>query len=443
MIRRLISLLRRPSAEWPRIRDDAAGVPATVVRWVLPLALLPFAAVIAVFLFFCLVLGADAGLGLLPLALGKSAIAYAVVVAWVFCVAWWTDWLAPKFGGARDFSRAFKLVAHALAPAALFSLLFPLPVVQPAGFAGLLWSAWLLRSGIPLLMDAPERKSTAYAAAVCAGALLSALLFLWLPSCNPGAKEGSGWLLVKLPKPVKFDPESTPGAGSLQQSPEVKFEGTPASGTGVLDLSGLSGKSVSELIEEHVDPEKLRELERLAREIPRNIEKLPSNPPKATKLADFLPESACGLPRANIEGGRSTIPGASQVAQAIGIYQKSGDPRSVRIEIGDNSPSVFGLVSQRTMFRNPKMPEAMRSKMYPPEGKTTNGLWIRLFEEDGRFIEQRHHEKRGEAMFTVLLAERFVVRVAAEGGADPVAVEAAARAIDWRAIEAFHTTDEP
>jgi hypothetical protein len=440
MIRRLVSLLGDASAEWPRIRDDVGGVSIILVRWVLPLALLPFA---AVFLFMCLVLGADAGIELLPHVLGKSAVAYGVLVAWAFCVAWWTDWLAPKFEGSRDFTRAFKLVAHALAPAALFSLLFALPIIRPAGFAGLFWSAWLLRSGIPPLMDAPQRKSTAYAVAVCLGALALALLLLWLPGCARKTEGPAGWLLVKLPKPVKVDPKTTPGAGGSQDSPEVNIEGTPDSGTGVLDLSNLPTKSIPELIEENVDKDKLRELERIARDIPKNNQKLPSNPTKATALTDFLPESACGLPRAKVESGRSTIPGASKVAQAIGIYQKDGDPRQVRIEIGDNSPSVFGLVSQRNMFRNPSLPPAFRAQMYPPEGKTTKGLWMRLFEEGERFIEHRHHEARGDAMFSVLLAGRFVVKVSGDGGVGPAEVETAARAIDWAAIEAFKTTAEP
>ncbi len=420
MLKRLARLLLAPRAAWSAIRDEDPGAATVMLRWAVPLALVPFAVLLMRFALVAGIVGARAGAALAPWILADAAARYVFILVWMWAVALVATWLAPRFESARRTRRAYAAVAYACAPGLLSSPLLALPMGQWLVVAGLLWSAALLRLGLPRLMDTPDRRATPYTLAVLLAAILMALLALGLPSCTQrfAPQAGSGAVLA----PAAGAGKVPGGRGAGTRSPDERLEGDDRKGTGTLDLGDLTGESVKEMVDRLADKDRMREIERLSREAAETAGKIPFKPAEPSMLGELMPAAACGLARESLESTLSRLP-LGELAQARALFGAPGGPVRVSMEIGDGSPRAAGMAQVRKLM---------------PDREVSTPRGFQRFKTDGDYyIDSRWDIPRKEASFAVLIAGRFVVGVRAMGVESPECAEQAARAVKWEALAAF------
>ena len=111
LIARVRNLLLSPGTEWDVIDQEATSPGRLAVRYVMPLAIIPTVAIVI----GLSVLGVQVGgqwhrAPLLDVAL-SALLFFALSIVSVFVFAKVVDWLAPRFGAARNYTQAFKLSA--------------------------------------------------------------------------------------------------------------------------------------------------------------------------------------------------------------------------------------------------------------------------------------------------------------------------------------------
>ena len=167
------AILADPSAEWAKIETESGDAAYLLTGYVAPLALIP---AISGFVGACVIGVVVPGTGTVraPVLDGLfgAVFSYVMTCAVALTLGLVINLLAPAFASRRGFDRAFKLAVYSYTPvwlAGIFLLAPGLRFLVLTGFYGV----YLLWSGLPLLMQTPRSKISAYAAAVvgCACAL--------------------------------------------------------------------------------------------------------------------------------------------------------------------------------------------------------------------------------------------------------------------------------
>ena len=149
IITRAKNILLIPRTEWPVIAEETTQPAALLLSYVLPLALLQFAANV--------VSNTLEGHPLFGAAMGASGVLFAFALV-LLCAAVFSL-LSTSFGGEKNFPKAAQLAAYALTPVYIGIALQPLPVLgEFFAFAGGLYAGYLMALGLPVLLkSAPER----------------------------------------------------------------------------------------------------------------------------------------------------------------------------------------------------------------------------------------------------------------------------------------------
>jgi hypothetical protein len=170
------AIIFHPNAEWPRIEQESGDPAFLLTRYVVLLALVPAA---CGFIGACLIGVIVPGLGAVraPVLDGlfSAVFGYVMTGVTVLVLALIIDVLAPLFGGRRDFDGAFKLAVYSFTPvwlAGIFLLLPGLRFLTLSGFYG----AYILMTGLPLMMKSPARWAYLYAAVIVIFACVLILL---------------------------------------------------------------------------------------------------------------------------------------------------------------------------------------------------------------------------------------------------------------------------
>ena len=160
LLARVRSIMTTPQTEWPAVAGESD---ALALRYVAILALIPTLA--------RLIGGWLIG-GYTPIlaALIGALVAYALSFVTVFVVALAVDWLAPKFGGERGYSGALRLTAYSFTPVWLAGIFLLVPGASFLVLLGL-YGLYLMRTGLPVLMQAPKERALLYVVAVAACAI--------------------------------------------------------------------------------------------------------------------------------------------------------------------------------------------------------------------------------------------------------------------------------
>lgn len=161
LVGRIRAIMMTPQAEWPAVAAESSD--AHALRYAVILIAIP---VLARLIGGWLI----GGYTPFPAALVGALAGYALSFVTVFAVALAADLLAPRFGGARSYSSALRLIVYSFTPVWLAGIVLLVPGASFLVLLGL-YALYLMLLGAPVLMRVPRDKAMLYIVAIGACAI--------------------------------------------------------------------------------------------------------------------------------------------------------------------------------------------------------------------------------------------------------------------------------
>jgi hypothetical protein len=176
---RVYGILLRPSAAWTQIAEERDDLPYRLNTYIAVLA--GIAALCSLIGFSAIGAGVpEVGTVRVPVFSGLLGAVFGYLFAFVavYVLAAIIYVLAPRFDATKSFSAALALAVYSTTPVWLTGVFFLLPGLRFLTVLGF-YGFYLLWSGLPALMKAPEERSLSYAAVILVAALVVRMLIGW------------------------------------------------------------------------------------------------------------------------------------------------------------------------------------------------------------------------------------------------------------------------
>jgi hypothetical protein len=386
LIARARDLLLNPKEEWPKIAAEPATIGGIYSNYVVYLAAVPVLCTLIGGLLFGYGVG---GVTYRPSVFGAVATAilqYLVQLGGVYVFALIIEALAPRFGGEKDRTAAFKLAAYSATASWLAGVFYLLPFLHVLAVLGL-YSLYLLYTGVPIVR-VPEQRALGFTGAIIAvglvlGLILAALIGALVPGPGPAHMSGADGK-ISLPGGVAIDMGKLDKAAKKLE--QMSKQAEPSSDAG----GGDHGKGSA------------------------------PSPISPDDLKSFLPAS---LPGGFARTDLSTASGGAagfDFGNAKGVYRK-GDAR-ITLSLTDMG-AAGALASLGSIFGASSSEETATS-------------YSKLGQVDGRMTMEEFNRETKAGKFAVIVAERVMVE--AEGdGATMDDLKSAVGAVDFGQVEAL------
>jgi len=254
LLQRVLDILMRPRETWLQINAEDGNPGRIYLGYLVFLAALP---AVAGFIGYSLVGVGAFGISVrVPVVQGlvSMVVGYVLSLAMVYVLALIANMLAPRFQAQQDMGSAFKLVAYASTAGMLGGVFSILPSLAMLGLLAALYSVYLLYTGIPVLMKAPQEKAVGYTAAlVVCGILAGIVVGLATSLVTPGARGlgagmagmgDTGSVTMKVPgTDIKIDTGRLEEASRKMEEAQAKGD-TQAAAKAATEMMGaaLGGK---------------------------------------------------------------------------------------------------------------------------------------------------------------------------------------------------------
>ena len=254
LLQRVLDILMRPRDTWLQINAEDGNPGRIYLGYLVFLAAIP---AVAGFIGYSLVGVGAFGISVrVPVVQGlvSMVVGYVLSLAMVYVLALIANMLAPRFQAQQDMGSAFKLVAYASTAGMLGGVFSILPSLAMLGLLAALYSVYLIYSGIPVLMKAPQEKAVGYTAAlVVCGILAGIVVGLATSLVTPGARGlgagmagmgDTGSVAMKVPgTDIKIDTGRLEEASRKMEEAQAKGD-TQAAAKAATEMMGaaLGGK---------------------------------------------------------------------------------------------------------------------------------------------------------------------------------------------------------
>jgi len=254
LLQRVLDILMRPRETWLQINAEDGNPGRIYLGYLVFLAAIP---AVAGFIGYSLVGVGAFGISVrVPVVQGlvSMVVGYVLSLAMVYVLALIANMLAPRFQAQQDMGSAFKLVAYASTAGMLGGVFSILPSLAMLGLLAALYSVYLIYSGIPVLMKAPQEKAVGYTAAlVVCGILAGIVVGLATSLVTPGARGlgagmagmgDTGSVTMKVPgTDIKIDTGRLEEASRKMEEAQAKGD-TQAAAKAATEMMGaaLGGK---------------------------------------------------------------------------------------------------------------------------------------------------------------------------------------------------------
>lgn len=254
LLQRVLDILMRPRETWLKINAEDGNPGRIYLGYLVFLAAIP---AVAGFIGYSLVGVGAFGISVrVPVVQGlvSMVVGYVLSLAMVYVLALIANMLAPRFQAQQDMGSAFKLVAYASTAGMLGGVFSILPSLAMLGLLAALYSVYLIYSGIPVLMKAPQEKAVGYTAAlVVCGILAGIVVGLATSLVTPGARGlgagmagmgDTGSVTMKVPgTDIKIDTGRLEEASRKMEEAQAKGD-TQAAAKAATEMMGaaLGGK---------------------------------------------------------------------------------------------------------------------------------------------------------------------------------------------------------
>jgi hypothetical protein len=406
LIARASAILTTPKSEWPVIAGEPATVADLYRNYILILAAVP---AVAGFIKLSL-LGIDVPLaGTIRVGVGagiKSAIfGYLLTLVAVYLMGLLVNALAPTFGGEKDPVQALKAVTYAYTASWVASIAQLLPWIgMLVVLAGGIYGIYLLYLGLPHTMKCPKEKAGGYTAVTVVVAVLAG----WIVGLVAGNLAGLGTVMQ--------------GTGDE----DAQFE--QDSVLGRLEQMGKRAERASQKLEEAQRSGDKEAQDAAMREMMGAVlgggEPVESLPPE--QLKPFLPDSLAGMARSDFSVERNSAMGM-QISTAQASYTADDGDHSLQLEIQDlgSTKGILSIVAWANIEQDREWDHGFE-KTYRADGRTVHEEW------DDEY-------RQGE--YSVLLAERFMVKLSGEAEGMDV-LKSAVDGLDLAGLEAIKDQDK-
>ena len=254
LLQRVLDILMRPRETWLQINAEDGNPGRIYLGYLVFLAAIP---AVAGFIGYSLIGVGAFGISVrVPVVQGlvSMVVGYVLSLAMVYVLALIANMLAPRFQAQQDMGSAFKLVAYASTAGMLGGVFSILPSLAMLGLLAALYSVYLIYSGIPVLMKAPQEKAVGYTAAlVVCGILAGIVVGLATSLVTPGARGlgagmagmgDTGSVTMKVPgTDIKIDTGRLEEASRKMEEAQAKGD-TQAAAKAATEMMGaaLGGK---------------------------------------------------------------------------------------------------------------------------------------------------------------------------------------------------------
>ena len=254
LLQRVLDILMRPRETWLQINAEDGNPARIYLGYLVFLAAIP---AVAGFIGYSLIGVGAFGISVrVPVVQGlvSMVVGYVLSLAMVYVLALIANMLAPRFQAQQDMGSAFKLVAYASTAGMLGGVFSILPSLAMLGLLAALYSVYLIYSGIPVLMKAPQEKAVGYTAAlVVCGILAGIVVGLATSLVTPGARGlgagmagmgDTGSVAMKVPgTDIKIDTGRLEEASRKMEEAQAKGD-TQAAAKAATEMMGaaLGGK---------------------------------------------------------------------------------------------------------------------------------------------------------------------------------------------------------
>jgi hypothetical protein len=246
LIARVKNLLLQPATEWDVIDREEVEPRRLALRYVAPLAAIPTLAIIVALA----VVGVQAGgewvrapiLGVLL----SAFIFFVMTIGGVFAFATIINWLAPRFGAAKNYRQAFKLSAYSVTAALVAGILAAAPALQVFALMAGAYSLYLLFVGAPKVMHPEPKAALNYAIVTTFAAIAVALVVgaAAMAAIGPDAK-----LFPNLPR-LPFVDQAPPSQGetTLPTNTQPRLDSARPPRPAGSDLRGVAPETMAGLM---------------------------------------------------------------------------------------------------------------------------------------------------------------------------------------------------
>lgn len=252
LVERVQAILLKPKETWPVIAGESGDVPSIYKNYLIYLAAIP---AVASFIGLSIVgMGAMGVSFRVPIVSGlvNMVVGFVLSLAMIYVLSLIANALAPSFKGEKNALNAFKLVAYGSTAGLVGGVFNLLPSLSMLGLLAALYSIYLLYTGIPVLMKAPEDKALGYTAVliVCgivAGIVVGAVSALF--TSGPGMMMGGGMsssdkVSIQVPgSEIIIDTAKIEAMGKQVEAASKKMEEAQAKGD-----SAAAGKAMGEMM---------------------------------------------------------------------------------------------------------------------------------------------------------------------------------------------------
>lgn len=386
LLARAKAILFAPKQEWPVIAAEPTTVADLYKGYIIPLAAIPAIfgflqmSVIGMSMPFAGTVRIGVGTGLTTMIVG-----YVIALVMAYVMALIVDALAPTFGGQKSNIQALKVVAYAYTASWLASIA---QIVPGLGIlillAGGIYSIYLLYLGLPQTMKCPPEKAAGYTAVTIIIAIVLGFVTAAVVGSIAGGSmmAGAGSSYPSSDEDVQFDEDSPLGKmqqwGKQMEEANKKLEAAQQSGDQAAQeeaLKAVFGAAMSG---------GSGQVESLAPD----------------RLKAFVPERLAGLKRSSLSAERNGAMGL-QVSEAAATYSDDSG-RQVWLEITDagSAKGLLGLAGWAGV-----------------EGeKEADGRFEKTYRKNDRLIHEEWDSNDSSGEYTVVLADRFTVKVRGSAG---------------------------
>ena len=252
LVDRVQAILLKPKDTWAVIVGEGGDVPSIYKNYLVYLAAIP---AVATFIGLSLVGAGAFGVSFrVPILTGlvNMVVGFVLSLAMIYVLSLIANALAPTFNGEKNQLNAFKLVAYGSTAGLVGGVFSLLPSLSMLGVLAALYSIYLLYTGIPVLMKAPEDKALGYTAVLIVCGIVAAVIVGAVSSIftsGSGMKMGAGMsssdtVRIKVPgSDITIDTAKIEAMGKQVEAASKKMEEAQARGD-----SAAAGKAMGEMM---------------------------------------------------------------------------------------------------------------------------------------------------------------------------------------------------